>query len=260
MATVAEARMVKSLMRNSGFTIDTDPTPMLGLQASQKTLRFGFSEGNRRVPHRDDIPEILCAVEEEVFPTLHYYTKEPALLVSELDTLLSIRSIYDRGLVGGVQINKVWPTPEQVSEIRSRFPKLKITLQMSSSVTGGMTGEQVADRLAKEYADVEYIILDQSGGKGIEFDMSESVSAYLTFRARGVKSNIVIAGGLDGSNVRRKITAIQSGVDSLDFSIDAEGGLRDRVGEGYGNDVLNPAYVQSYLEGASERFLPQKRG
>lgn len=237
----------------------TNHIPMMGFQVSYKTLKYGFSEGNRRVPHRDELPAILETVNGDVFPTIHYYTKEPELLVPQLEALLRFGSIHDKGLVGGVQINKVWPTTKQISEIRGRFPQLKIILQMSSAVTGDMLPEQVAEKLARDYKGVEYIILDSSHGRGIEFEVAESVSTHNTFRALGVESRTTFSGGFSGENVREKVAALSTALLSLDFSIDAEGGLRDRVGEGYGNDVLNLSRVQRYLEGAREAFLLQER-
>lgn len=258
-ASVDEARKVTELIRGAGFSQETEHIPMMGFQVSYKSLKYGFSEGNNRVPRLADLPVILACVSRSVFPTLHYYTKEPERLVGELETLLKLDRIYEKGLVGGVQINRVWPKTSQISEIRNNFPELKIILQMSSVVTGDMTVPQVADKLAKDYAGIEYIILDSSHGKGIEFDTAESTSTCQTFRNGGVQSTIVFAGGFNGDNVKDKVTRLKEAFRSQDFSIDAEGGLRDKVGEGYGDDVLNLDKVKAYLNGASEVFLGSKR-
>jgi phosphoribosylanthranilate isomerase len=253
MSSVEEARKVVTLFSsNSSFSLGSEHVPMMGFQVSYKSLKYGFSEGNNRVPRLADLPAILECVSGSVFPTLHYYTKEPEKLVGELDTLLKSENIYEKGLVGGVQINGVWPKTGQMSEIRSKFPGLKIILQMSSVVTGDMTVPQVADKLAKDYAGVEYIILDSSHGKGIEFDTAEITSIYQTFRNGGVQSAIVFAGGFNGDNVKEKLVQLIKAANTSNFSIDAEGGLRDKVGEGYGNDILNLDKVRSYLKGASE--------
>ena len=83
---------------------------MMGFQVSYKSLKYGFSEGNRRVLRLDDLPAILECVSGSVFPTLHYFTKEKEKLVGEIRTLTDFEGIYERGLVGGVQINKAnWP-------------------------------------------------------------------------------------------------------------------------------------------------------
>lgn len=254
-ASVEEAEKVVHLFRESGLNLKTEHIPMMGFQVSYKSLKYGFSPGNNRVPRLDKLHMILECVSRDTFPTIHYYTKEPEKLVPELEEVLVLDRIYRKGLVGGVQINGVWPTTDQISEIRGKFPELKITLQMSSAVTGDMTQQQVAGKLAAGYADIEYIILDSSHGTGVEFDTAEIASTYRTFRENGVRSAVVFAGGFNGDNVKEKLAQLMRVTNTRDFSIDAEGGLRDRVGEGYGNDLLNLNKVQSYLRGSSEVLL-----
>ncbi len=258
-ASVEEAKSVASLARNAGFSMGSEHVPMIGLQASYKSLKYGFSEGNRRVPHMDMLAPILSAVRRDTFPTIHYYTKEPERLVDELTALLKYDGIYKADLVGGIQINRVWPTEHQMWELKNRFHGMKITLQMSKAVTGEMTDAQVAEKLAKEYKDVDYILLDSSHGKGVEFDQEGVVSTYETFRNGGVRSRMVIAGGFTGSNVKEKTLWLRGALGSTDFSIDAEGGLRDKLGEEYGNDVMNLDKVKDYLNGAAGILLAQKR-
>ncbi len=258
-STVEEAKRSVSLFREAGFDMKTAHIPMWGFQASWKTLAFGFSEGNRRVPTRDDLPYVLEAVNGEGFVTIHYYTKQPELLVQQLRALLELGAIYRRGLVDGVQLNKVWPTTAQMAEIKAEFPQLKIILQMSPHVTAGMSMEQVAVKLANGYSGIDYIILDSSGGRGIEFDMQAITSEYQTLKSGGVKSDIVFAGGFSGENVAEKLSGLIRATNTTSFSIDAEGGLRDKLGEGYGNDAFNAEKARTYLKGAAEVLLQGKR-
>lgn len=239
--------------------MDTSHIPMMGFQFSYKSLKYGFSEGNSRVVPRDDLAAVLESVAGDVFTTVHYYTKEPERLVPELEAVMRLGSIYHRGLVEGVQINRVWPTTHQMAELRSKFPQLKIILQISSFVTGEMSDEEVARKLAKGYGDVAYVILDSSHGKGVEFDVSSITSTYKTFKANGVPSKVVFAGGFNGENVKSKLLDLRDEVGAEDFCIDAEGGLRDKLGEGYGNDVFNPDKARAYLRGAASVLLEGKR-
>ena len=285
-----EARNVASLMHGSGFTMQAGHVPMMGFQVSWRSLDFGFSEGNNRVPRLDSLPQILEAISGEVFPTIHYYTKRPDRLVQEIErvtgilerstllkVLLSMRvledmkvqnsmsspvlaiervleyeSIYDSGLVGGVQINGAFPEPDSVEELRNSYPSLKLALQVNP---GTMEIETMAKTLAGYYKGLDYVLFDSSGGRGLELDVGRIAAAYRALKDSGSEAGVVFAGGLAGGNVTHKIKLLAEAIGERGFSIDAEGGLRDRVGEGYGNDMLNMDKVASYLRGASEALL-----
>ncbi len=254
-ASVEEAKEVVRLAKKAGFSVKSGHILMIGLQASYNSLNYGLSAGNMRVPHLDMLSPILSTAKGDAFTTIHYYTKWPERLVDELAVLLRHNGIYEAGLLGGVQINGVWPTKHQILEINNMFPHIKIILQMSKMVTGGLTDAQVAEKLAGEYENVDYILLDSSYGRGIEFDQEGVASMYKTLRDGGVRSGIVIAGGLTGANVGEKARWLREALRSTDFSIDSESGLRDRLGEGYGNDVLNLEKVKRYLDESANVFL-----
>ncbi|MDE1873569.1 MAG: hypothetical protein KGI04_00405 [Candidatus Micrarchaeota archaeon] len=257
-ASVDEAKSVAALALRSGFSLSSGHVPMIGLQASYKSLQYGFSEGNRRVPHLDQLAPILEAAKRDTLPTIHYYTKEPEKLVWQVTALLRHDGIYKRDLIKVLQVNGVWPTHTQLWELRNRFHGLMVTFQMSGKVTAGMSSLEVARRLAGEYPEVDYVLLDSSRGTGKEFGTDEVVSTCREFRNAGVKSRIVIAGGFTGENVVEKVSGLKAALHGSDFSIDAEDGLRDKLGEGYGNDTLNLEKVRAYLEGASSVFLRRK--
>jgi hypothetical protein len=249
---VDEAKSVVSLIRGSGFGMQTGHVPMMGFQVSWKSLDFGFSEGNNRVPRFKDLPLILEAVKGEVFQTLHYYTKRPDRLLPELDRVLAHENIYEAGLVGGVQINRAFPEPREIKALKDAYPELKIVLQVypkEDSVA------QLAEQLAREYGELDYIIVDYSHGTGTEFDARQVTATYRALRDAGVGSGITFAGGFSGENVRLKAHRLVEAVGTRDFSIDAEGGLRDRAGEGYGNDMLNLGKVESFLRGSFEELV-----
>ncbi|MDE1865789.1 MAG: hypothetical protein KGH94_04105 [Candidatus Micrarchaeota archaeon] len=250
-ASVDEARGVIAIIRNSGFSLGTEHIPMMGFQVSWRSLDFGFSEGNKRVPRFQELPLILGEVKGEVFSTLHYYTKRPEQLVGEVKRLLEHGGIYSNGLVDGVQLNRVFPHRVEIEELKDKYPRLKIVLQVypeSDSV------QQLAKTLANDYKQLDYLILDYSQGRGVELDTMKIAETYQRFRDSGVTSGITFAGGFTGDNVRAKVAQLKRAVGSDDFSIDAEGGLRDKLGEGYGNDALNLEKVRSFLREAREAF------
>jgi len=253
--TIDEAKSVVSLMRGSGFTLQTEHIPMIGFQVFSKNLEDGITERNKRVTSINVLPDMLESVLGDAFTTIHYYTKERDKLLAELFSAIGYNFVYSAKLIGGIQINEFIPTPKQVRDIRSGYPELKIILQISPKSSEGLGDVEMAQKLVKDYQDVDYLILDSSRGMGIEFNTEKVTATYNMFRAHGIRSNIIFTGGFNGENTKEKISQLKVAVGNQNFSIDAEGGLRDRVGDGYGNDILNLKKVEGYLRGASERLL-----
>ncbi len=255
-SSVEEAKGVSSLMRGSGFTMKGGHVPMLGFQASWRSINFGFSEGNRRVPRTSELPAILESVKGEAFLTVHYYTKNPDRLIVELGAILGAYglNLYGSGMVDGIQINRTFPSPGEINTLKDTYPDLKMILQV---YLGEDSAEALAKNLTSNYGMLDYIIIDYSHGNAREADIPKITLAHRMLIDNGVNAEIVFAGGFTGSNVREKVSLLKGAVGGLGFSIDAEGGLRDRVGTGYGNDILNMNKVKEYLRGASESLLAQ---
>lgn len=251
---VEETKEIASLMRKSGFTMETSHIPMIGFHVSWKSLEYGFSEGNRRVPPFKQLPEMLESVKGGVFSTIHYYTNNPKGILQELKAVLNRDSIYKANLVGGVQINGMLPSPKEIMELKEGYPELKIVLETSPKSTNGTSTEEIARRLSKNYYYLDYIIFDSSLGRGIEIDTDKFKVAYNVFKEEGIKANMVFAGGLNGSNVLQKAAEIKEMVGGSNFSLDVTTGVRDKKGEGYGNDVINMEKVGHYLRSASKAF------
>ena len=108
----------------------------------------------------------------------------------------------------------------------------------------------MANKLSRDYSGIDYVLLDSSLGNGIAFEAAVIFSTYLSLRKGGVKCDIVFAGGFNGDTVKEKLALLMRATGTTDFSIDAEGGLRDKFGESYGNDVLDMDKTRRYIEGA----------
>lgn len=173
------------------------------------------------------------------------------MLVQEVGRILEYENLYNAKLVDGIQINMVLPQPHQIKILKDIYPELKIAIE---TVPDENSVKQLTPKLVKDYAKVDYIVLDPSHGRGKEFDMGQIIASYKILRDGGFESEVVFAGGFNGDNVRNRVIQLKDIVGSKNFSIDATGGLRDKVGEGYGNDTLNLNKLESYLRGASEVF------
>jgi phosphoribosylanthranilate isomerase len=222
--------------------------PMLGFLVSYKCLEYGFNPGDRKHPKLRDLSALLSEAKKDTnaFVTIHYYTKNTSQLYEEISKVLKLNDIYERELCDGVQLNSVWPPKEEVLKIKENFPRLKIILQLPGGATNGMSAQQVSNKVKNDYPYVEHVLIDPSGGKGQPFDINRSTEIYNALKSTGFNGNVGFAGGLCGENVG----AIISMLPSTGISIDAEGGLRDKLSDESGDSVLNLEKVKTYVTNA----------
>lgn len=194
---------------------------------------------------------------EDVLFALHYFTKpldevkpelkERARRVVEKTLYQQISELfedlyeeYERAQPSfqlGVQINLSWPEPENINQIKACYPKLKTILQVSDFTS-------LEERI--ERYNTDYVLIDASRGRGIEFDVDKAIKVYNAIN----KSNsalIGFAGGLSPENVRERVYSIRKKLDTRDFSIDAEGRLRT-------GKYIDIRKVEKYLKEAMEAF------
>ncbi|VVB77388.1 Uncharacterised protein [uncultured archaeon] len=254
-----EVVQVSAAFHEHGFSLQADHVPMAGFLVSDSTLRGGGTR-NLRYPSLKDLPGLLeASAKREMFTTVHYSTSDASFLSKQMETLLAQEGIYERNLCQGVQFNIVCPDPREIGAVKKQYPELKVIVQLSRRMMDAGI-EQAALRVSQDYPMADYVLIDPSGGNAIQFDPLQMAKVFMELKGNGVAARIGVAGGLDGSNVksrlddltlilRKKYGATQN------FSIDAEGALRDRAGEGYGNDVLNARRVRSYIGGAAKGLL-----
>lgn len=90
-------------------------------------------------------------------------------------------------------------------------------------------------------------MIDPSGGNEFEFDLNFSSEFYQRFKEKLPSIVVGFAGGLNGENVCFRVNSLKRKLGTLDFSIDAEGGLRDKLSPAYGDDLLKLTKVSSYI-------------
>lgn len=142
-------------------------------------------------------------------------------LSSQVEMLIEkIYTDYDKSNPSfqlGIQLNLIWPWSSEVAEIKKRFPKLKIILQVSKF-------DGLIEHIP-EYKSVDYFLIDASRGMGFGFSPDESAKLYTLLRSIS-NSAVGLAGGLSEENVEAKVRTVISHVHTTDFSIDAQGKLR----------------------------------
>jgi len=229
------------------YSMETPHIPMLGFLVSYKTLNEQSTQ-NRRYPPIRDLPKLLQATGGKVLTMVHYNSKEPDSLSDQVFKIFN--EIYETDLCRAIQLNIVWPNINQVTKIKEKYPDMQIVFQASHRAMDGKTPTQITKGI-KEYGNlINYVLIDPSGGRGLEFDLDSSISLYSKLMEQCPNLIIGFAGGFTGENVSLKTRELIEGIGNKNFCIDAEGGLRDKITPAYGDDLLNLKKVRRYIESA----------
>lgn len=232
----------------AGYDMQSPHIPMLGFLVSYKTLK-GQPTKNRRYPPVSQLAELLRSTDGNVLTMIHYNSKEIETLSDQVAGIFS--SIYEEGLCRAIQLNIVWPDIDLVKKIRERFPEMQIVFQASHKAMEGKSHQEIAERIHAYGDSISYVLIDPSGGRGLPFDLESSIAIYYELKERCSGLIVGFAGGFAGDNVVPRLENVIERVGETNFCIDAEGGLRDKVTEDYGNDLLNIKKVRAYLQAAS---------
>ncbi len=250
--TTEEVHHLVTTYKDSGID-ETSHQPMIGFLVSFQTLH-GLEVPNRRYPQLTTLPSLLKVTEGYPFNTIHYNSKYPTELADQIKAIFR-GQIYDDELCRGLQLNIPWPPIDQLIEAKRLFPDLKTIIQLSHRSLNGKSPQDVARLLARYGALADYTLIDPSGGRGKGFQPQEVVPYYLAIRDQIPDIAIGLAGGFTGDYVVERCRALIDLIGTDEFSIDAEGGLRDPVTDAYGDDLYNPSKVESYIREAAKVFL-----
>ena len=245
--SIKEVEDICKEFSNAEINMISSHSPMLGFLVSYKTLSNQPTE-NRRYPLVKELPDLLKATNYEVLTMIHYNSKEMSTLADQIAKIFEFGGVYQDDLCTALQLNVVWPDIDQVAKIKNQFPDMQIVFQASHKATADKTPEEIAERIKKYGNSLDYVLIDPSGGRGIEFDLDSSVALYSELKKQTPNLRVGFAGGFTGENVAPRIKELTKRLGEDNFCIDAEGGLRDKITEAYGDDLLNIEKVRKYLQ------------
>ena len=246
--TAEETKDICREFSDAGYSMEKNHVPMLGFLVSYKTLN-NVPTPNKRYPLISSIPKLLDETNNQVLNMIHYNSKEMGTLSNQVKDIFD--GIYENGLCRALQLNIVWPDISQVAKIKENHPFMQIVFQASNNAMGGKSPSQIA-RGVKDYGDsISYVLIDPSGGRGVPFDLDSSVAIYSELKNQCPNLTIGFAGGFAKENVALRLNEIIQRIDTNNFCIDAEGGLRDKLSSDYGDDLLNIEKVRGYLKNST---------
>lgn len=237
----------------TNLSIESERIPMIGFLVSLKTLNRLPTE-NLRYPNIKILRELWQESKYFAFNTVHYNTQETKALSEQVITIFA-QGIYDRDYLQGLQFNMKWPDRHELLKVKRVMPDLKIIISVFGGILKESTPQEVAQKIESYGLLVDYLLLDPSGGHGKTFEAKEVVPYFQSLRDKFPNLALGVAGGFTGENVGSRVRELILELGITDFSIDAEGGLRDKVSPKYGDDLFNLEKTVSYIKAADQAFI-----
>ena len=216
---------------------------MVGVLVSSKTLAGGTNKYPNRYPPIVRIPEIFSLAEPHLLRTIHYNTDDVKTLVEQVDQLMSIAP----SAIDAIQLNIRWPSPYHLQVMRTKYPDLRIILQIGAGALGDITDREdirIGSALRPYGRIVDDFLVDPSGDKGEPLDVWH---AFACLADPGIPRHMCggVAGGREGDNVR-ELKGLKRRCRTM-INIDAEDRLRTpRVNDG--GDHLDLTKADCFLE------------
>jgi hypothetical protein len=218
---------------------------MVGVLVSDKSMRGDElkPEWANKYPDPALADEIFIA-SPYLLNLVHYNGKGDGL-ADRLERVVELMPHLD-----GFQLNIAWPRPRELYKFRQAHPDLKIVLQVGGRALREVGWYEISyhitslvERLRPYNELVDYFLIDESGGLGIEFDAEQS-AGLISQLADNFELKIApgIGGGLQATNLVAKLGPILAKIPELSW--DAEGALRT-------DDQLDMAKCQAYLEASA---------
>lgn len=222
--TLDDARAVAAAFARN-FSQMANQSGMVGFLVSYETLN-GEAGSNSRYPLFADLPNLLCATRSSAINAIHYRPNRQAGFERQIVDLFRSADIYADGLCRTIQLNFRWPDPQSLGHIRRELDALDIILCITGRIMRRMPLDEIRRRVSAYAGLVDYLLIDPSGGFGTSFTVPQIEPFF--HLARKVLSDlpIVLAGGFDDENVVPRLRDIAETLQTREFGIDAESGLR----------------------------------
>ena len=241
----SEIQSTLELFASCGITLQTSRIPMIGILVTEETLRVGTHRKKARYPPLKEIPELLKTAKGKCFATIHYHSKNPGF-AEEIGDLLCYKEIYENGLCRGLQLNLADPSSREIQKIRKSFPQLAIILQLNPSLLSTNV-KWVSFITEHDYRMLEYFLVDHSRGTGRPIDLTFATAVYKILKSRGVHHGIGFAGGFSHINISNHIRYLRRELDTTNFSIDVESGIRTQ-------NKYDLGKAEQYIANAAQAF------
>ena len=239
------------------------PMIQVGVQINKKVIEGLDFENNLRLS--SDMKEVRSIFEytkrfiPNVFNVAHYSEKDKSKIIQRILHIFGETGIYFDKLCQAVQLDGYLGDiePKTLRSIKNKYPDLAIIMQVNRNLIGDFSDSNIDFILnnLKWLSDfIGYCLIDCSGGEGRPMNLAKNV--YLALRIRHHLPDLAIgfSGGLNGENAFFIVSRLMRMLKSDNFSIDAESGLRNKLGDGYGNDIFNKEKIRGFFRESLKAF------
>lgn len=223
--------------------IESEKNYMFGFLVSKRTLNFEEVKNKRYLNFKSfkELKDLmdLSSNRPNIINMIHFntnnreFSNELIPLLKELDTS-----------VEAIQFNLSFIELNEYKKIRQEFPKLKLLFQLNNTILENYSIQEIY--LTLKEIKFEYMLIDLSGGKGTGLEPKHLINYYKEFDIKNLNINLGIAGGLSSDNVSDVIKELNKF--NIDYFIDAESKLRDKLSDVYGDDIWNQNKVNEYIK------------
>ncbi len=235
--------MLKVLRDNRG--LNWNRRLAVGVMMSFKTLNSEPTKWSAVFPKNDAIADIFVS-DRDAFNVLHYadYGENPV----RKNLLLAAQ--YGGRNLQAIQLDMVWPDPNQIQDFRWKHPKIQLILQVNQRALEVLDHDlhKVVARLQNYNKTIDYALLDMSMGKGKPMNADHLHRLAYTIAEHVPHLALAVAGGLGPETLQLADPLIMA---FPDMSLDAQSKLRP---SGNALDPIDWVMAGQYLENAAQRF------
>lgn len=221
-------------------------TPLVVNGVASKGIGIRSSEGLGEVA---DIFECTREILGDVFNVVHYSERDKSNLVQRIGEIFDTSGIFSTSLCRAIQLNGYLDDirVDDLARIKKHYYQLKIIMQINHQFVNSSNAYGVVHKLLQISRFIDYVLIDSSGGAEMPMSINKSINLAKAIRNEIRNLGIGFSGGFNGENSYFNILKLRQLLKNKDFSVDAESGLRDGVGDGCGDDNLNIGKVKRYV-------------
>jgi len=201
----------------------------VGAMMSYKTLNGIPNRWQKVFPLKEKIAEIFSS--DEVYNCLHYADYDDNFgLWQNLSRAISYGGLG----IHAVQLDMIWPSPDGIKNgLHVSRKQLEVILQVGRKAFKQVRDDpqELVERLQDYDGIIHRVLLDKSGGEGIDMNAAELLPFMRAIKRRFSELGLVVAGGLGPETIHLVEPVLE---EFPDVSIDAQGKLTNwDIGRNY---------------------------
>lgn len=214
--------------------------PAIGFLMSQDALE-GANQ-NRRFVDIKNIQALLERTPEDISKIIHYKTKEIKTIARQVAELFGEHCSED--LCDVLQLNMPFEQTSQISIIKASFG-VKIALKIPNYA---LSAKEIANKVSEYWGSIDYALIELPEKKSGRLNIDAQINLYKELSSMPARWIVGFTGGFSAWNTEERLSELIEKAGSKNLCIDAVSGLRDKITDGQGDDLLNHKKVRQYLK------------